>query len=155
MLIEEKIRLPVLLEGKRHGTEVLDAEKLGEGRYRLIHSPGFVDSLAAGDEFEIDPDATCGFRILKHGGNLVVWVIYEEGGRVFEAVAQELQKQVEHLGGRLDGGSGSTLVFTIPVDAGFPAVEKVFNDFVARNHDVSWMYGNVYDEQDRPLGWWK
>ena len=45
---------------------------------------------------------------------------------------------------------------TVPVSAGFPAIEAVFNAWVAEHPGWEWSFGNVYDPADgvTPLGWW-
>jgi hypothetical protein len=63
---------------------------------------------------------------------------------------------VAQLGGSQDGAIERGLAFTIPVSAGFAAVEAVFNAWVAEHAGWEWHYGNVYDPADgvTPLGWW-
>jgi hypothetical protein len=60
----------------------------------------------------------------------------------------EVTKDVWELGGSLDGRADNFTVYTIPVAAGFPQVERVFNDLVARHPEVEWYFGNVYDTED-------
>jgi hypothetical protein len=49
------------------------------------------------------------------------------------------------------------LVFTVPVAAGFPAIEKRLERRVDELPGATWWYGNVYEAGDpsRPLNWWK
>ena len=50
------IELPICHnEGSRPGTELLDVERVGPNRYRLLYSPGVVEGLAKGDEIEFRP----------------------------------------------------------------------------------------------------
>ena len=49
--------------------------------------------------------------------------------------------------------SGS-LVFSVPVTAGFPAIERFFADARARFRGSEWWFGNVYDADGKPLEWW-
>ena len=44
------------------------------------------------------------------------------------------------------------IVVTVPVSAGFPVIEAVVVEWTSSNNS-EWYYGNVYDEDDRPLGW--
>jgi hypothetical protein len=61
----------------------------------------------------------------------------------------------ERLRGTLDGGIEHGLVFTIPLDSGFSAIEELFDTFTRSHPGTEWRYGNVYDpETGRPLGWW-
>jgi len=48
------------------------------------------------------------------------------------------------------------MVFTVPVGAGFPKIEAIFNDLVAAHPEMEWLFGNVYDPGDgvTPLNWW-
>ncbi|MET9634643.1 hypothetical protein ABZX92_45090 [Lentzea sp. NPDC006480] len=42
----------------------------------------------------------------------------------------------------------------MPVSAGFPSIESVVAEWTSGNN-AEWYSGNVYDEDDRPLGWWE
>jgi hypothetical protein len=135
------------------GQEPVHAEALGDGRYRLLYSPGFVQGIAAGDEFRLlNEDGA--FEVVRRSGNLAVQVFSLEN---VEPIKAELSRQVASLGGTLDGGIEQGLVFTIPVSAGFPAIEAVFNNFLAEHPGLEWYYGNVYDPKDgrTPLNWWQ
>jgi len=46
-------------------------------------------------------------------------------------------------------------VFTLPVAVGFEAIDRLMAAWVATVPSAEWSYGNVYDELDRPLGWWE
>lgn len=57
--------------------------------------------------------------------------------------------RVIQLRGWLDGKAAKELVYTIPVSAGFPAIEGLFSEVKAAYPDVgSGYFGNVYDERD-------
>jgi hypothetical protein len=43
------------------------------------------------------------------------------------------------------------IVATVPASVGFPAIEAVVIEWTSRNN-AEWNYGNVYDEDDRPIG---
>ena len=59
------------------------------------------------------------------------------------------------LGGTLDGLDSKVVVYTIPVTAGFEAVEKELNEVVSIFEGAEWYYGNVYDQDGvTPLNWW-
>jgi hypothetical protein len=68
----------------------------------------------------------------------------------------ELKASVEKLGGHLDGGTKRSLIFTIPVAAGWEPIRAVFDAAVERSEGSAWLYGNVYDPVDgeTPLDWW-
>jgi Domain of unknown function (DUF4265) len=128
-------------------------ERLGPERYRVLASPGLLEGFAAGDEIELAPEESRGFRITKRGGNVCVQFFWSGDG---SDPGEELEPQVTALGGRLDGQSPTLLVFTIPVAAGFPAIERIFYSAEKRYAGCGWMYGNVYDPADgvTPLNWW-
>ena len=68
-----------------------------------------------------------------------------------------LTTAAEDLGGRLDGAAlaDRVFIFTLPVDATFPAIERIFNQFVHDHPGSEWLYANVYDNDGvTPLEWW-
>jgi hypothetical protein len=132
--------------------EPVHAEEVAGGVFRLLYSPGLVQGIAAGDEFRLKDDAGA-FEVTRRGGNLAVQVFSSEPVAPYQA---ELVERVARLGGSLDGAIERGLAFTVPVSVGFPAVEAVFNGWVADHPDWEWYYGNVYDPADgiTPLGWW-
>ena len=148
--------VPVFSNGVRQGEETLPVASMGDGRYRLLASPGFVEGLAAGDEFELDPSVPCGHRVLHRGGNLCVWFYHSEPLTESSAATADVRRVAESLGGHLDGGYSRMLVLTIPLAAGFDAVAQAFDDAVRRHAGSAWLYGNVYDPSDgmTPLNWW-
>ena len=105
--------------------------------------------IAADDIVRVSPEAE--FEVVERGRNLAVQVY----GRHEDV--DEITKDVWELGGALDGRADNLTVYTIPVTAGFPRVEAVFNELVARHPDVEWYFGNVYDPEDgvTPLDWWQ
>ena len=48
------------------------------------------------------------------------------------------------------------LVLTLPLSAGWSAIEASLNAALERTGGSSWLYGNVYDPLDgeTQLGWW-
>src|SRR5258705_2136148 len=93
-------------------------EELGSGRYRVLATPGLLEGFAGGDEIELAPGN-------ETGGNIGVQFFCR--GNESRCV-EDLEPKVNALGGCLDGESPGLLVFTIPVAAGFPAIEKIFYD---------------------------
>ena len=151
------LQVPVFSDGARQGEEMLPVAELGDGRYRLLASPGFVEGLAAGDEFELEPAAPFGHRVVRRGGNLCVWFYHSEALSESSAVTADVRSVAESLGGHLDGGYSRMLVLTIPLAAGFDAIARAFDDAVRRHAASSWLYGNVYDTSDgmTKLDWWR
>jgi len=132
--------------------EAVHAEQVGPRMFRLLHSPGFVQGIAAGDEFRLTGQDGA-FKVTHRSGNLAVQLFSDEP---VAPLRGELAERVAQLGGRLDGGFERGLVFSIPVTVGFPAIEAVFDGWVAEHPDWEWSFGNVYDPTDEttPLGWW-
>ena len=153
----KEVRLPVLSDGQRQGEESLPTVVVAPGRYRLLASPGFVEGLAADDEFELSPDSPQGYRVLARGGNLCVWFYFPHEVDPDGGDADELSRTAASLGGRLDGGWSRMLVLTIPVSAGWREIESAMNAAIERVGGSSWLYGNVYDPVDgvTPLRWWE
>jgi len=149
-----EIQVPVLDNaGQRRIEESVPAEALGPGRYRLLGSPGLVEGVAAGDEIELAPEEPAGFRVVRRGGQLCIWVYVPDPPP--PGTEARLTQAARALGGFLDGGQTRLRVLTLPVIAGFPAVEAELNAAVAEL-GATWAYGNVYQSGDasRPLGWW-
>ena len=132
--------------------EPVHAEEIGGGAFRLLFAPGFVQGLAAGDEFRLVGEDGA-FEVTRRGGNLTIQVFCTQPVAPFQA---ELAARVAHLGGSLDGAIERGLSFTAPLSAGFSAIEAAFNQWTAEHPAWEWNFGNVYDPTDgvTPLGWW-
>lgn len=132
-------------------TEPVHVDRLANGRLRLVHSPGLVLGIAAGDEFTL-ADESGTFEVVKRGGNLAIQVF---SGQMASHLAV-LEGIAGSLGGVLDGNVEKGAVFTIPLKATFSAIERAFNEYCAENPEVEWYYGNVYSPEDgiTPLRWW-
>ena len=130
--------------------EPVHALPLRGRQYLLEFSPGLAYGLAAGDEFELADDGT--YQILKRGRNIAVRVFFDQP---IQQRSQELTSLVLALGGRLDGSTNQGLAYTIPIEAGFKAIESVFTAFVEANQSTIWEFGNVYADDGRPLNWWQ
>ena len=130
--------------------EVLVERRSGQ-QYKLLRSPGLVLGIAADDVIAVVGDGT--YDVLERGGNLCIQIFARGDLTVLEETATE---KLMPLRGRLDGKAKTQLVYTIPVTAGFPAVESVLNELVAQAPGAEWYYGNVYDTSDgvTPLNWW-
>jgi Domain of unknown function (DUF4265) len=134
--------------------ESILVDVLGENRYRVAASPGLAEGMAAGDEIELAPDERLGYRILKRGGNVSIQFFWHDGD--IKRCLRDMEPKAIALGGCIDGETPGLLVFTIPVTAGFPAIEKIFYDAEKQYPGSTWMYGNVYDPEDpsKQLYWW-
>lgn len=121
-------------------------------RYLLLHSPGFVRGVARGDTIELLSERAGTFKVMARGGNLAVRVYTRGDAEVLDAT---LTPQVTQLEGRRDIKSAHLLVYSIPAEAGFEAVEAIFDQALSGSPDASWTYGNVYDEHSgQPMNWW-
>ena len=151
-----EIVLPVFVDDTRRGEEAIPATSLGGSRFVIDASPGMVEGIAAGDKIEVAPGDRLGYRVLERGGNLCVWFYFPRPVDETHPDVFALATSIEALGGWLDGGYARMVVFTIPVSAGFAAVEAVLDAAVGRHPESTWSYGNVYDPSDgkTPLGWW-
>ena len=142
----------VAVEAGRTVSEELAVQPLDNGRYRLEVAPAMADGLAVGDVFMVDQETRRPI-VDERSGNLTVWLY---PGEATEA-ARELSSAAEVLGGRLEGAAlaDRVFIFTLPVDATFAAIERVFDEFVADHPGSEWLFGNVYaDDGVTPLGWW-
>lgn len=129
--------------------EPVHAASSGGSRYRIEFTPGLAYGIAAGDEIELGPGGV--YTVTERAGNVAVRVF---SASVFSGVQHDLIAEVEDLGGRLDGSIDKGLAFTIPLRAGFAAIENVFTRFASHTR-CEWEYGNVYAEDGTALGWWE
>ena len=154
----QTITLPVLdADGARVGEEQVAIEPLGDDFYRLTVSPRFVDGVAAADEIALDPDVSSGFEVTKRGGNLCVRFSFspEDADAVLGEGGDRLRADIEGLGGCLDAQTARSLIYTIPVEAGFGTVEAIFGRATEELAGTRWRFTNVYDrETNQPLDWW-
>ncbi|WP_141620058.1 DUF4265 domain-containing protein [Myxococcus sp. AB036A] len=152
-----EVKLPVRIgPGQRPLTEILTADELEDNHYRLVFSPGLVESLAAGDEFAINAAEPSGFKVTRRGGNFCIWFFFPKQGMNYSAEAQRLVHEVASIGGRMDGGGETTLVFTVPAASGFDRIADFFDDAVLRIADSAWSFSNAYEPTSgAPLDWWQ
>lgn len=131
--------------------EEVVVEDAGEGRFRLMQSPGLALGVAAGDVFELSDDYR--YHVVSRGGNVCIQVYMKEENPDVEPA---LMERLGLLGGRLDGRSKGLVVFTVSVSVGFPAIEGALKATVDDFSEMEWYYGNVYDPADgvTPLNWW-
>ena len=144
-------------EATRTLDEVL-AEPIDQERYRVLRTPPLTLEIAAGDTIQVTDRSRGRFEVLDRGGNLGVQLFLAAAGPdAAPAIDVELTPAVVGLGGRLDDRvEDRIVVYTVPVTAGFDAVQTVLNEFVGRHPGAEWYYANVYDPEDgvTPLNWW-
>jgi hypothetical protein len=132
--------------------EQLHVRELEDGNFQLVQSPAFAKGLASGDVVKMLSD-TREFDLVQRSGNLSIRVFSRSD---IQAIADLLTPELEKLGGELDRETPRMLVYSIHVSCGFSAIENILNEFVGRDGQSAWMYGNVYDPTDgqTPLNWW-
>lgn len=133
--------------------EPVHAEPVTPGVWRILHSPGFVLGIAAGDEFSFD-DEDGSFRVLKRSGGLAIQIFSKQ--RIADDLPA-LEELAESLSGTVDGSIERAAVLTIPVAVGFPKIESALRSMCANRPHLEWFFGNVYDPSDgiTPLRWWE
>jgi hypothetical protein len=150
----EHLTLPVLdaNETTEVSKEVVEAEPIEDGCWRLLHSPAFVWGVARGDIVRLDPVRRSGFVVVERAGNLAIVLAVPSGEE--SSSRRVLEREIGALGGTCEGGPPRMLVFSIPVSAGFARVEAIFDRACARVPGASWWFGNVYGPKGEPLNWW-
>ncbi len=140
----------LIVEGaKNAGTQPVPARRRYDGTYEIPYTPGLVDGVAAGDVIRVLDVATGTFEVVRRGGNLAVKVFSTTDiGPYLEWIDDRLLV----MGGRLDGRIDRAAALTIPISAGFPAVEQLMTE-AADRFQVEWYFANVYDDNGKPLSW--
>jgi hypothetical protein len=130
--------------------ELIPAAMVEPGVFDVIGSPGLACGCAAGDRIRVAQDGR--FEVLRRGGNLCLVLVPRTPGDDGEIAA--LRSVFGQLGGQVEMPAGRRfIVITVPVTVGFSAVEDAVGTWASDN-DSDWYFGNVYDEDDRPLNWW-
>lgn len=148
------VELPLLAGTHPNGQPVIErvrALRLGELEFRLLHSPLLVSGTAGGDEIRMSRRRPGTFQVLQRSGQLALRVLAKMDLTELE---QRLTPEVELLGGSLDLQTPRGLVYSLHVAIGFRAIEALFERELAGTEAI-WQYGNVYDEQGEPQGWWE
>ncbi|GAA5192248.1 hypothetical protein GCM10023322_51450 [Rugosimonospora acidiphila] len=131
--------------------EAVPALPVEPGVYDVLGTPGLAAGCAAGDRIRVGDDGK--FEVLRRGGNLCL-LLYpspppaDDEVAVLVAAFQRLDGLVELPPHR------RFVVITVPVTAGFEAVEDAVNGWTAAR-GCPWEYGNVYDDDGEALGWWR
>ncbi len=153
--VMEKLAVEAMAPATNSPAPNAPANKLsGTKEYRLLKSPAFVRSLAAGDRIRFPADNPAGYELLKRSGNLCIRVLRKNG---IEEVANALSPELELLDGTLDLQSPRVLVYSIHVSIGFQSIEILLDRVIGQFPGTVWYYGNVYDPADgvTPLDWWQ
>ena len=153
----QHITLPVFHDDDRLATrEVLEVEPVAKNQYRLLHSPAYVEGVAAGDVIELDQSLRSEFRLVSRAGNLAVIAAFEKPEAECSSQAKLLEESIQTIGGVVEGGPGRVLVLTVPASCGFHAVESLLEVLMREVPGTKWWYGNVCEAGDpsQPLNWW-
>ncbi len=110
------------------GVEDVSARHVSGSEWQLLRSPLYATEVAAGDIVKVTDHDTGAFEIVARGGNVCVQ-FYLGGSDVDDAelttrVARRVERDLESLGGSMDANTPGLIAFTVPVDVGFPAIEK-------------------------------
>ena len=144
----------------RPGVEQVPARRIRGDEWQLVRSPLYATEVAAGDVIRVTNHDTGEFEIVVRGGNVCVQFYMGESdfddAEATMKAAKAIARDIEPLGGSMDAQTPGLIAFTVPVDVGFPAIERVFAAAAARHPGAEWQYSNVYDPATGdPLEWWK
>jgi hypothetical protein len=142
------------------GAEEVPARWIEGDEWQVVRSPLYAMGVAAGDVVRVLDRETGAFEILRRGGRVSVQFYLgpseADDGRATASAAKEIAAEIEPLGGLMEAFTRGLVVFTVPVAAGFPVIDAVFEAAACRWKDAEWQYTNVYDEATgEPLGWWE
>jgi hypothetical protein len=131
-----------VLAAGRGVTEEVPVEQLGDGLVRLLATPCFVEGVGAADVVRLD-DAG-GFDLDARCGNVALR--FELEGTLAD-VPQQLATLFDPVGGWVDGwaegASCALVVCTVPVQAGFPAIEEAAGRALVETGAIRWTYGTA------------
>lgn len=142
------------------GVEHVPARKVGDNEWQLIRSPLYAKDVARGDVIRVLDRDTGAFEIAERAGNICVQFYLSEhdadDAEKTEMVAKAIASDLASIRGQVDGQTRGLIAFSIPVEAGFPSIERVFEAARLQYPGAQWQFSNVYDsETGQPLAWWK
>ncbi|MEN1891158.1 DUF4265 domain-containing protein [Streptomyces mirabilis] len=120
--------------------EVLPARVLGEHSFELSGSPGLVLGCAAGDVLQVADDGT--FEVARRGANVCIQAY--RGGPFSSEELAGLEAGLTALNGLAEAPTDRRfIVGTVAHEVGFPAIERVMNDWAASVDNTEWWFGNA------------
>lgn len=150
-----QLALPIVIDGERRIDEFIEVEPVGSSRYRVTRPPSMVEGLAANDVFELDEKELAGFRVVTRSGLVTIWLFFaSEQQREAHADNPLLHEAFRKVGGRLESCEKESAVFSVPVTAGFLAIESLCDTLTEVIPGSGWQYGNVHGFDENPLNWW-
>ncbi|QLI81282.1 DUF4265 domain-containing protein [Chitinibacter fontanus] len=135
--------------------EELPALDLGNGKFKLLISPGLTLNLAKSDVISLH-DSDSPAEVIKRGGNFAIQIYTDSlEPNVLENLVSNVE---ERLGGTKDAFDCGVLVFSVPFSSGLDNIREVFDEFTEAS-GVAWYYGNIYKNFQDPddetlLDWW-
>ncbi|WP_329086147.1 DUF4265 domain-containing protein [Actinomadura citrea] len=130
--------------------ELIPAERLLEGRYKLVGTPALVLGCAAGDTVLLDDSMRV--QVLQRGGNVAVQAAPVADFDISDV--DRLREAMIPLRGLVEAPADLRfVVVTVPAAAGFPRIESIMDEW-ATTANAQWWYGNVTDDEGAPLNWW-
>lgn len=141
------------------GSEHVPARRLGNEEWVITRSPLYATEVASGDIIRVTDADMGSFEMIRRGGNVCVQFYLGESEaddtKATSSLAEEIGILVKPLNGRVDATTAGLISLTIPVSAGFQAIEGVLEIAVEKSLGAQWQYANVYDPvSGEPLGWW-
>ena len=132
--------------------ELVPARPLGEEMFLVLATPGMVYGCAAGDTVRVKADGQ--FAVVRRGGNVAVHIYAKPP--LEQRDIEDLQGKFEPLRGLVEAPAHRRFaVVTVPVSAGFPAIEAAIAGWMSVRPDTAeWFFGNVYDVDGGSLEWW-
>lgn len=131
--------------------ELVPAVPVDRNVYDIKGTPALVLGCAAADRIRVSADGS--FEVVARGGNIALMIFPK--ANFIESNATALRASFAAMGGITETApDGRFLIVTVPANAGFSAIERVAKRWADAN-DADWHYGNVYDEDGRPLNWWR
>ncbi|ROR99073.1 uncharacterized protein DUF4265 [Sinobacterium caligoides] len=128
--------------------EKVAIRRLADGRVEMLHSPGFVKGAARGDTLKFTKE---GFEVEERAGLVAIQIYLRDD---IEKIEPKLSAEIKTMDGCRDICTERMLVYSVPVEAGFAAIEGVMKEVAEQYAQLQWFYGNVYDEQGEPMNWW-
>ncbi len=153
------VRIPLKLENLRMQREIVLAEP-GESTDLFIvkNIPAFTYGVAYGDLIQLIDEQSGEFRVIRHSGQITLRV-FSVGGLEKPEIHLLIDKIIALKGifevgkTNVDPTQKSLLLISLDISIGFGEIEKLMSSMNAI--DNQWEYGNIYDENGAPLGWWK
>jgi hypothetical protein len=142
----------IRLRGDTGLLEEVEAVPRGADVYELSFSPAAVMGLASGDVVRVPDPKNGEWQLVSSGGNVCLqFFVREPTGAEIEAC----EVVFEPLGGTVDNRKPRVFAATIPRDAGYRRIMSALDRYLRGFPGVKWQFGNVLDQNDRPLPGWE